>query len=313
MPTAIETVVSVLNENISLEHGAIVQYLLHAYAMGEGGVGAEVINIARTEMRHLKMFGDLLVDLGGSPDVYRRGPMHLDADSATQMMRNGVQAEEDAIAAYEAALVGLDHPHAQRVIERVLEDERFHHLQFAGFEREVGEVVATLPVAGPADLAAAKVVALLDPAVRAAYAAILRNVREYLKSREFRHRDRMLEPMIWSMKHVGLLADEIHENGGMVDLLDLPDRVPDRGALEATQEMLASEQDRLALYGRIADEQIDPGLKRLLANLMSHQRYNAAELGREVDRLVEHASAGLEKCPFHSSQTVGSLLGDPQG
>jgi bacterioferritin (cytochrome b1) len=39
-PTDTATVIAILNANIALEHSAIVQYLLHAYAMGEGGVGA---------------------------------------------------------------------------------------------------------------------------------------------------------------------------------------------------------------------------------------------------------------------------------
>ena len=332
MLTDVEIVVSVLNENISLEHGAIVQYLLHAYAMGEGGVGAEVINIARTEMRHLKMFGDLLVDLGGIPDLYRRGAMHLEADSAAEMMRNGVQAEEDAIAAYEAALARVDHPHAGRIIERVLADERFHHEQFAGFVAEAADLSATFPVAGPADPAATKVVALLDPAVQAEYAAILRDVREYLQSREFRHRDRMLEPMIWAMKHIGLVADEIHEHAGAVNLLDLPSRTPPSEAIEATRAMLASEAERLAIYARIVEAGVGPDLRLMLDNLSTHHRYSITELGREIERLVERARTGTLRCPFHgdwsldprvenvpqatdapgSASSIGSLLGRPQ-
>ncbi len=332
MPSLLADVLSILDHNISLEHGAIVQYLSHAYAIGEAGVGAEVITIARTEMRHLKIFGDLLVDLGGSPDLYRRGPMHLEADSAAQMMRNGVEAEADAIAAYEAALLRVDHPRAARMIERVLDDERFHHEQFAGFVAEAADLSATFPVAGPVDPAATKGVALLDPAVRAEYAAILQNVREFLQSREFRHRDRMLEPMIWGMKHIGLLADEIHEQAGAVNLLDLPSRTPPAEAIEVTRALLAAEEERLAIYDRIVEAGVGPELRLLLGNFSTHHRYSITELGREIERLAERARAGAHRCPFHGTWSpdprvenlpqatepagpagsIGSLLGQPQ-
>ena len=42
-----------LNYDIESEHGAIIQYLIHAYAMGEGEMACEIEAIAREEMRHL--------------------------------------------------------------------------------------------------------------------------------------------------------------------------------------------------------------------------------------------------------------------
>ncbi|MBU6427588.1 MAG: hypothetical protein KGR26_01120 [Cyanobacteria bacterium REEB65] len=316
MPTEVESVIAELNTNISLEHGAIVQYLVTAYAMGEGEVGCEVINIARTEMRHLKMFGDLLVDLGGRPDMWRRGAMHLEAATAGQMMRNGIQAEDEAIAAYEALLTRIEHPAAQRVVERVLADERFHREQFAGFESEAAGLAAQYPVAPIAGLAAEKVVALLNPAVQAEYAQILRNVREYLLSREFRHRDRMLEPMIWAMKHVGLLADVIGEGGGAVNLVDLPVAERTYEEREALEVLLAAERDRLVRYSELVAESPEPGLQELLRNFQAHQRFNVFELDRERDRLAEQAQEAARRCPFHggenASPTVGSLFGQGQ-
>ena len=45
--------IELLNQDLQDEHGAIVQYLAHAYAMGEGELSCEVEAIAREEMRHL--------------------------------------------------------------------------------------------------------------------------------------------------------------------------------------------------------------------------------------------------------------------
>ncbi len=307
----LETVIATLNANIALEHSAIVQYLLHAYALGEGGVGAEVINIARAEMRHLKYFADVVVDLGGDPAVQHRAEMFLDADSAKAMMRNGVAAEEGAIRAYTEALGKLDHPVAQRVIERVILDEQFHRHQFIGFGDEVGDLAATFPVPAGAGEATMRAVGLLNDAINREYRGILLNVREYLRARDFKRRDRIEEIMIWAMKHVGLVADEISERRGPVNLLDLP-ALPDvTDPADALQAAIAEEESRAAAYSRLTAELVEPDLGRLLANISAHEAYDLSRLQAEAERLAARALAGAARCPF-SEPTVGSLLGQPQ-
>ncbi|MBI6545178.1 MAG: ferritin-like domain-containing protein, partial [Cyanobacteria bacterium NC_groundwater_1444_Ag_S-0.65um_54_12] len=194
--TTTSKVTEILNCSISLEHGAIIQYLTHAYLLGESGIGAEIINIARTEMRHLKYFGDLLVDLGGEPDLFKRGPMFSDANSAFAMISNGITAETEAIKAYEAFCDELDHAPAQRIFTRVLTDERFHLAQFGSFLAPATELLATYPAVPAADTAApAHAIALLNGAVSQEYRAILLHVYEHLKSRDFWLREHTLEAM----------------------------------------------------------------------------------------------------------------------
>ena len=48
-----EKIIALLNEDLEGEHGAIIQYLTNAYAMGEGEMACEIEAIAREEMRHL--------------------------------------------------------------------------------------------------------------------------------------------------------------------------------------------------------------------------------------------------------------------
>lgn len=310
MATDSSKVVEILNHNIALEHGAIVQYLLHAYAMGEGGVGAEVINIARTEMRHLKYFADVVVDLGGEPILGPRGEMFLEADSARAMMANGVTAEEGAIREYQAELARLDHPRAQRVLERVLLDEMFHRTQFQGFEGAVADVAATYPLPPVADPDAGRVVALLNDAIQREYCGILLGVREYLRSRDMKRRDHFEEVMIWAMKRVGLVADEVSERRGAVNLLDLPDFPEPRDISAATAEALADEERRVAEYARLSSQLDDPDFQHLLPNLQGTAAYSTERLREEAEKLAARAVMGAAKCPFHT--TVGSLLGQPQ-
>ena len=48
-----DKIIALLNQDLEGEHGAIIQYLTHAYAIGEGEMACEIEAIAREEMRHL--------------------------------------------------------------------------------------------------------------------------------------------------------------------------------------------------------------------------------------------------------------------
>lgn len=47
-----DNVVGLLKKDMEGEHAAIIQYLVHAYGMGEGEMACEIEAIAREEMRH---------------------------------------------------------------------------------------------------------------------------------------------------------------------------------------------------------------------------------------------------------------------
>jgi bacterioferritin len=63
--------VALLNEDLKDEHGAIIQYLTHAYAMGECEMACAIEAIAREEMRHLDLLAEAIVELGGVPSLER--------------------------------------------------------------------------------------------------------------------------------------------------------------------------------------------------------------------------------------------------
>ncbi|GAI01020.1 unnamed protein product, partial [marine sediment metagenome] len=46
-----DKIIALLNKDLQDEHGAIIQYLTHAYAMGEGEMACEIEALARDEMR----------------------------------------------------------------------------------------------------------------------------------------------------------------------------------------------------------------------------------------------------------------------
>ncbi len=66
-----ERVIELLNTDLQDEHGAIIQYLCHAYGIGEGELACEIEAISREEMRHLDWLAEMIVELGGQPSLTR--------------------------------------------------------------------------------------------------------------------------------------------------------------------------------------------------------------------------------------------------
>ena len=92
-------IVELLNQDLEGEHAAIIQYLAHAYAMGEGEMACEIEAIAREEMRHLDFLAETIVELGGVPSL-KRGKMRTGGKSVAEWMGNDVLQEEDGINQY---------------------------------------------------------------------------------------------------------------------------------------------------------------------------------------------------------------------
>ena len=118
------------------EHAAIVQYLQHAYGLGETGEASEIEAIARDEMRHFDWLAEAIVELGGDPDM-ERGTVDLAGAGPLDWMANDVLAEERAIAQYEEHIKAIDDPSVRRLLKRILSDERAHRDQFSGLADEL--------------------------------------------------------------------------------------------------------------------------------------------------------------------------------
>ena len=90
-----DEIITILNSDLEDEHGAIIQYLTHAYAMGEGEMTCEIEALAREEMRHLDWLAETIVELGGTPSL-KRGKMRMGGESVANWMENDVLLEEGA-------------------------------------------------------------------------------------------------------------------------------------------------------------------------------------------------------------------------
>jgi bacterioferritin len=134
-----DAVVRMLQDDLAGEHAAIIQYLQHVWRMGDTGndIPCEVEEIARDEMRHFRWLAELVVDLGSDPTI-ERDVIYVNGSPPADLMLLDVDAEDRAIAMYLAHLRQIDDRRVQRVLERILVDERAHREMFRGFVAEFG-------------------------------------------------------------------------------------------------------------------------------------------------------------------------------
>ena len=118
-----DKIIALLNQDLEGEHAAIIQYLVHAYAMGEGEMACEIEAIAREEMRHFDWLAETIVSLGGTPSL-EKGDMRTSGESVPDWMRNDVLQEKDAITLYEEHIKAIGDPKIRRLLQRILSDEK---------------------------------------------------------------------------------------------------------------------------------------------------------------------------------------------
>lgn len=137
--TTKEEIVALLQDDMKGEHAAIIQYLQHAYKIGEdaGEVAPEIEGIARDEMRHFRWLGELVVENGGDPTMLR-DPIFLDAPGTTDLLALDVDAEQRAIDQYRDHIRAIDDHKVKTYLKRILMDEIFHQGKFKEFIEEMG-------------------------------------------------------------------------------------------------------------------------------------------------------------------------------
>ena len=170
MPVSSEALAS-LKGDLALEHGAILQYVIHGVLLRDVAITDPVRKIAREEMWHFEWLAEAIHERGGELGL-DRAEVFLPTSMADSM-REDVAAEGRALAHYASTLelVGDSDPELTRLIERIVDDERHHRTKF---ERLVAEVraggepaFAAHAIMGPEDMA------VVGPTVGIEYASLL--------------------------------------------------------------------------------------------------------------------------------------------
>jgi len=316
-------IVALLHKAIQSEHMAIVQYLLHAYRMGEGELAAEIEAIAREEMRHFDWLSELAVELGGKPTVVR-DKLYGVVDDVAQNMRFDVQAEADAIAMYRRYIELIDDPKIQLLLSRILSDEESHRGDFEGFVAKAERGAAAEGEAGAEDAAApkppARIAEILKMGMEHEYTVILQYLYHRYLMPDCEVGNEIEMQTINEMQHLGWLSEEMISVGGEAEMEHTP------LALEGDPEHMlkadiAAEQAVTAAYSRQIPEIDDAGLKALVVRIRDHEIYHGevfkgllAEIEALEDRGEKPASVAAPSSPAPTSPppSVGDLFGKKQ-
>ncbi len=263
-----EGIIELLNQDLEGEHGAIIQYLIHAYAMGEGEMACEIEAFAREEMRHLDWLAEAIVELGGVPSL-KRGQMRMGGKSVADWMGNNVLLEEDAIKLYREHIGRVDDPKTKRLLERILSDEEAHRGKFEHFvekaKREGSEDVR--------GTRKDKLTDMLNWGIEHEYTVILQYLFQSYVSPNKEVKRQMEDQAINEMQHLGWLAEEVVSGGGnpRIEHMEVDKSTKTADMLRADIKI---EQEVAAAYDRAANEVEDADLKALLRRIRDHEIYH---------------------------------------
>jgi bacterioferritin len=264
-----DKIIALLNQDLEGEHAAVIQYLVHAYAMGEGEMACEIEAIAREEMRHFDWLAETIVNLGGTPSL-ERGNMRTGGEAVPDWMKNDVLQEKDAITLYEEHIKAIGDPKIKRLLQRILSDEKSHQGDFEHFVNKAQKE-------GAKDLRGSrqdKIAQVLNWGIEHEYTVILQYLlHSYMTPNEDVKKE-MEDQAINEMQHLGWLSEE------MVDKKGSP-RIEHTTVDKSTKtaDMLRAdikiEKKVAAEYDRATKEIEEPDLKELLARIRDQEVYHA--------------------------------------
>ena len=263
-----EKIIVLLNQDLEGEHGAIIQYLTHAYAMGEGEMACEIEAIAREEMRHLDWLAETIVELGGVPSL-ERGKMRMGGEPVADWMRNDVLLEEDGMNQYREHIKSIDAPKIKRLLQRILSDEESHHGDFQHFVDKAQKEGAKDVRGDRTD----RVVQTLNWGIEHEYTVILQYMFQSYMTTNKEAKKELEDQAINEMQHLGWLAEKIVDISGnpRIEHTEVDRSTKTADMLRADIKI---EQEVAAAYDRAAKETADSDLKELLLRIRDHEVYH---------------------------------------
>ena len=263
-----DKIIALLNKDLQDEHGAIIQYLNHAYAMGEGEMACEIEALARDEMRHLDWLAETVAELGGTPSL-ERGTMLMSGESVADWMGNNVLLEKGAINQYQEHIKLIDDPKIKRLLERILSDEESHHGSFEHFAEKAQRK-------GMKDIRGSrqdKTTRTLNWGVEHEYTVILQYLLHSYMTPNKEAQEQLADQAINEMQHLGWLAEEIVGSGGNPKIehteVDQSTKTPDMLRADIKIEKKVADA-----YDQAAKETEDPDLKKLLHRIRDNEIYH---------------------------------------
>lgn len=277
--------IDLLRKDMRGEHQAIIQYLRHAYAMGEGEIACEVEAIAREEMRHLDWLADLIVELGGDPTM-ERDPVDMSPGTPAEQLLKDVDLEQVAIDQYRAHIDAIDHPKVRRVLSRILHDELVHKGQFRDLAEEArAEDTSEGGKESGAGLTP-RTAAILNQGIRDEYSAILQYLYHSFVSPDKELAEEMSNTAINEMQHMGWFSEEVAARGGDPDMSH-HDLVLTRDHRQMLEAGIAAERAATKGYTEQIPELDDPDLQNLVERTRDHEIHHVQAFQELLEKVVE--------------------------
>ena len=261
-------VIELLNKDLQDEHGAIIQYLNHAYGIGEGEMACEIEATARDEMRHLDWLAEAIVELDGVLSL-ERGTMRMSGTQVSEWMQNNVILEEGAIKQYQEHISLIDDPKIKRLLQRILSDEKAHHGSFSHFVEKAKRAGAK-DIRGERQDKAAKT---LNWGIEHEYTVILQYLLHSYMSKSEEAKEQLADQAINEMQHLGWLAEELASGGGKPNIehteIDRSTR-----PVDMLRADIKIEKEVAGAYDKAGKETDDADLKKLLFRIRDNELYH---------------------------------------
>ena len=277
MSTSPEIIAS-LQEDLALEHGAIIQYLIHGFLLRDFALTDPVRKVAREEMWHFEWLAEAIRDRGGEPAL-DRADVFL-SPSIGHSIAEDVVTEQTALSHYARTLelIGDTDPELSRLIERIADDEGHHRATFEGLSavmRESGDAAyAAKPITGPEDLA------VVGPTVGLEYGSVLQYLFNKYGGGNCELGEQYFEFAVDEMRHLGWAANYIPGLGNPQAPPVPTDTVRFvRSAEEAAEAAKRVEGVSAAFYAEKTGQAKSPALADDLARAASQHEYHRYRLG----------------------------------
>ena len=261
-------IIELLNKDLQDEHGAIIQYLNHAYGIGEGEMACEIEATARDEMRHLDWLAETIVELGGVLSL-ERGTMRMGGTQVFEWMQNNVILEEGAIKQYKEHISLIDDPKIKRLLQRILSDEQAHHGNFTHFV-DKAKRRGTEDIRGDRQ---DKTAMTLNWGIEHEYTVILQYLLHAYMSKSEEAQEQLQDQAINEMQHLGWLAEELASSGGnpVIEHIEVDQSTRPADMLRADIKI---EKEVAEAYDKAGKETDDADLKKLLFRIRDNELYH---------------------------------------
>lgn len=310
-------IIDLLNQDLQGEHGAIIQYLYHAWTLDLPGISSSLEKIAREEMYHFQWLANRISELGGDPSIGRY-PVYFEAPSFRELIMLNSRAEEEAIAQYQEHIEQIDDERTIRLLERIISDEKQHIGRFAALAEQVADIHKEPgeDISVEAQAKRDKLVEMFNQGVRHEYSVVLQYLHQAYtaKDRHFGHA--MEQSAIVEMKHMGELAEHVAEMGGKPQVERNKVVLADN-EVDMLKANIEDEEKATELYSKQMEEIDDPELKELLSTIKYHEEFHRDEfkdfLSDAVKKSEQEKSAqskSSEKTTKGRFFTVGSLYNE---